>query len=464
MSKVTSASTLSPKLPAGQKVCYSLGIVGYELINSFTASFLTLYYTDSVGLTGTFIATMMLVSRLLDGVSDIAMGAVIEKTRTRWGKARPWLLFGALPLALSLVLTMNIPGSWTIGGKQAYAYLTYIFMAVFCCTAVNLAYNAMLPRISLDRDDRNVTSIVRVIFSAGLTLILNVATPMALTALGGSRDQRAWTALSMIYALLSFLFLMITFFAVKERIPLDQEADGSYQKIPLKDSLKCVLGNKYFYIVLGINIIACFAVGSLGLGVFYTRDVMGNETYYGLMTAAMLLPMILVQPVLPPLVSRFGKKTVCIAAGGCIILSGLLTLVSPRSLPVYLASAILKGLGSAPLTGLSATLAADLVDYGEWKHGIRAEGFAFSTTSFGAKVGTGIGSAMVGWILALGRYEAALEVQTAETQQAFILANAAVPMLTGLVIVVLFLFWDYEKLYPTIQAEMAERRAAQEVR
>lgn len=349
-----------------------------------------------------------------------------------------------------------------MAGKQIYAYITYIFMAVFCCTVVNLAYNAMLPRISLDRDDRNVTSIIRVVFSSALTLVLNIATPVLLKMLGGSGTQSAWIILSAVYAVLSFFFLMITFVFVKERIPMDQEADGTYQKIPLKDSLKCVLGNKYFYIVLGVNIITCFAVGTLGLGVFYTRDILGNESYYGLMTLAMLLPMILAQPIVPVLVSKFGKKAVCIGAGVSITLSGALMFLNPRSLTVYLLSAVLKGLGSAPLTGLSATLAADLVDYGEWKQGIRAEGFAFSTTSFGAKVGTGIGAAAVGWILALGQYDPELNIQTAATQQAFIVSNAAVLIITGLVIVGLFLFWDYERLYPTIQKEMAERRALQE--
>lgn len=318
MFEKTSIQNRNGKLPVHQKVCYGVGIVGYELVNSLTASFLTLYYTDSVGLTGTFIGTMMLVARLLDGVSDIAMGAVIEKTRTRWGKARPWLLFGAIPLALSLVLTMNVPSTWTLAGKQIYAYITYIFMAVFCYTAVNLAYHSMLPRISLDRDDRNVTSIVRVVFSSALTLTLNVVTPIALKAFGGSRSQSAWTTLTLIYAILSVICLMITFFVVKERIPLEQESDGSYQKIPLKDSLKCVLGNKYFYIVLGINVISCFAVGSMGLGVFYTRDVMGNESYYGLSTIAMLLPMILAQPVIPPLVSKFGKKESVLVQGAVL--------------------------------------------------------------------------------------------------------------------------------------------------
>lgn len=446
------------KLPVSQKISYGIGTMGCEFIGTFTGSFLTLYYTDSAGLASAFVGTMMLVARLLDGVSDILMGIIIEKTRTRWGKARPWLLFGAFPLALSLVLTLNVPASWTIAGKKAYAYLTYIFMAVFCYTAVYLAYHAMLPRVSRNRDDRNVTSVLRVVFSLTLTLLLNIGTPIALKALGGARSQRAWSILSIIYAVLAFVCLMITFLFVKEWVPLDQESDGAYTKIPVKDSAKAVMTNKYFYIVLGINVITNFAVGTLGLGVYYTRDILGNESYFGLTTLFLILPMLIAQPFIPALIRKLSKKGVCIGAAILILIGGFIPLIDPYSLPLYLLSTIFKGLGSAPITGLSPTLAADLVDYGEWKSGIHAEGFAFSATSFGTKIGTGLGAAMTGWALAFGNYDPALTVQTAATKQAIIGMNAAMLIATGVILIVLFLFWDYEKLYPTIRKEMGDRR------
>lgn len=446
------------KLPVFQKISYGLGTVGCEFVGTFTGTFLTLYYTDSVGLAAAFVGTMMLIARLFDGVSDIIMGMLIEKTRTRWGKARPWLLFGALPLAISLMLTLNIPSSWTIGGKKVYAYLTYIFMAAFCYTAVNLAYHSMLPRISMNRDDRNVTSVLRVVFSLTLTLFLNVGTPPALNALGGAKSQRAWSILSLIYAALAFVCLMITFFFVKERVPLNQESDGSYEKIPVKDSARAVLTNKYFYIVLGINIIANFAVGALGLGVYYTRDILGNESYFGLTTIFMIAPMLIAQLFIPGLIKRFGKRNVCISAAVCIIIGGFIPLANPYSLQLYLLSMVLKGVGSAPITGLSPTMAADLVDYGEWKSGIRAEGFAFCATSFGSKAGTGLGAAMTGWALALGKYNPKLTVQTSATQQTLIGVNVGLLVVTGVVLLILFLFWDYEKLYPTICKDMADRQ------
>lgn len=446
------------KLPVFQKISYGLGTVGCEFVGTFTGSFLTLYYTDSAGLAAAFVGTMMLVARLFDGFSDILMGMLIEKTRTRWGKARPWLLFGAFPLALSLVLTLNIPASFTIAGKEAYAYLTYIFMAVFCYTAVNLAYHAMLPRVSLDRDDRNVTSVLRVVFSLTLTLLLNIGTPIALDALGGARTQRAWSILSLAYAALAFVCLMITFVFVKERVLLEQESDGSYAKVPIKASAKAVMTNKYFYIVLGINVITNFAVGTLGLGVYYTRDILGNESYFGLTTIFMIIPMLLAQPFIPLLIQRLSKKGVCIGAAICILLGGFIPLINPYSLPLYLLSTVLKGLGSAPITGLSPTLAADLVDYGEWKSGVHAEGFAFCATSFGSKVGTGLGAAMIGWALAFGKYDSALEQQTEITKQALINTNAGMLIVTGVILLVLFLFWDYEKLYPAIQKDMISRR------
>jgi GPH family glycoside/pentoside/hexuronide:cation symporter len=450
------------KTPVKEKLAYALGDVGCNFIWSFATSFLTLYYTDSAGLTAAFVGTMMLVSRLLDGASDIAMGFVLEKTKTRWGKARPWLLFGALPFALSLVLVMNVPSGFGEAGKQIYVYATYIFMAVFCYTAVNLAYHAMLPRFSFGQQDRNNISVLRSLLVVLLALIINVITPSLLAALGGERNQSTWSILAAVYATLAFICLMVTFFVVKERIPVERESDGSFKKVPLKDSAKAVLTNKYFYITLGLFLIGYVASGVTGIGVYYARDVLGNASYYSLMTLGVTIPMILAQFILPALFKKFGKRKVCMFSCIFLVIGPILILSNPYSLFTVLTACLCKGSGTAALSTIVFTFSADIVDYGEWKTGIRAEGFAYSATSFGMKVGTGLGAAILGWALSMGHYNAALATQMPETIQAIINVQAFSGIAIGVIEFVLLFLWDYDKIYPTIQKDMTRRLEASE--
>lgn len=429
-----------------EKVCYAMGDVGCNFIWTFASAFLTLYYTDSAGLGAAFVAAMMLTARVLDGISDIGMGIVIEKTRTKWGKARPWILFGAVPFALSLVLLMNVPSGLTIAGKSIYAYITYIFMAVFCYTAVNLAYHAMLPRFSLDKQDRNIVSVVRTTFIIVIGILINILTPSILAMFGGERNQKAWSIVSGVYAVLALICLLITFFGVKEQVPVDVVTEQK-EKTTLKESGKAVLANKYFYIDLGLCVVFYMFAGLSAIGIYYARDVLGNAGSYSLLVLAQTIPMLLGQFVLTVVLNKFSKRSVCIAFTAFIAAGGILIYCNPVSLPFVLIGFALRGFGGSCLTAVIFTFSADLVDYGEWKTGIRAEGFAYAATSFGMKVGTGIGSAIVGLALSLGQYDPALSVQKEVTIKMMIDLQAFSFIILSVILILLLILWDYDKVY-----------------
>jgi len=458
---ITTSAQTAPTLIYGvttkrEKIAYSLGDVGCNFIWSFASAFLTLYYTDSVGLSAAFLGTMMLIARILDGASDIAMGAVIEKTRTRWGKARPWILIACVPFALSLVLIMNVPGSLSEQGKNAYAFLSYIFMAVICYTIVNLAYHAMLPRISLNQQDRSVISGLRTFLTLMLVLLLNIVTPLLLESFGGQKSQRAWTIVSSAYALIALGLLLITFFGTKEKVELRSEVKA--EKIPLIVSLKAVATNKYFYLVLALFVVNYISAGLTGVGLYYARDVLGDVNFFGLISLAGVSPMLIGIPLIPFLFKKFGKRNSIRFGFALCILGGLLTLTNPTNAGVYLASSVIKGFGGIPFIVAMFTLSADITDYGEWKSGIRAEGFAYSCTTFGIKLGTGVGSAMLGWILAWGRYDADAAVQSEPAINAMILLAVVIPLVISAIQLILIQFWDLDKHLPDIQKDLQERK------
>lgn len=144
-----------------EKVMYGVGDAGGTMILTFPGSYLTLYYTDSVGMAVAFVGTMLLVCRLLDGLSDILMGVLIDRTHTRWGKARPWFALSVIPLALSFVALFMMPKSLTVAGQRIYAYVTYFLVTVVFYTINNVSYHAMLQRFSLTAKDRGTVSAVR---------------------------------------------------------------------------------------------------------------------------------------------------------------------------------------------------------------------------------------------------------------------------------------------------------------
>ena len=224
------------KVSLGEKICYGVGDIGANLVWTTVASFLTIYCTDVAGIAAGVVGTLMLIARLFDGVSDLFMGIIIDKTNTRWGKARPWVLWSAPPLVISLIMIFTVPDLGA-NGKAIYLLLVYIFLAAVCFTASNLSYNTMLSLVTTEQHDRNVMNTIRL-------------------ALG---------------------MFITTFAGTKERYkPIKKETTAKKKTHPLK-TIKTLCRNKYF-----ILITLAFAViyTSLGLTggsrIYYAKYVLGD--------------------------------------------------------------------------------------------------------------------------------------------------------------------------------------------
>ncbi|MCP8857378.1 MFS transporter [Latilactobacillus fuchuensis] len=445
-----------------EKIAYALGDVGCNLVWGLASTFLTLYYTDSVGLSPAFFGVMMLVARLLDAFSDILMGVVIEKTKTRWGKTRPWIIIGAIPLSISIVLLLNVPAGFSPIGKNAYAAITYIFMSVISYTIVNLSYHSTLPRISTDSQDRSVASSVRVLFTVFLAIITNVGTPMVLNAFGGSQSQEAWTLISIVYGIAAFILLAICFFGIKEKVALDYNEGGASEKHSLIDSFKSVASSKYFFLLIFLFINGSLSAGYGAVGPYYARDVLGNMSYFGTNTIIVVLPTLIAIVMMPKIFAKFGKRRTILVGYLLTFISTGIVLMDPHNVLLYYFGNVFRAFGVAPYTVANFTLAADLADFGEWKSGIRAEGFVYGCTSFGMKVGTGIGSAILGLGLSLGGYSAAAAAagrpQSDSSIFSMIFMNLGLPMLVVAGQFIMIYFWDMDKIFGKVKKDLDAKR------
>lgn len=439
------------KISFGEKIAYGLGDAGCNFVWTVVGSFLTLYYTDSVGISAGVVGTLMLLTRILDGFSDLGMGAIIDRTHTRWGKARPWVGITAPFMALGLILLFNVPSSLSGTGKIVYASVTYVFMAVVVYTACNLAYCTLLSLITPDQQDRTSLSSVRFFITMIAVLIIVYTTTPLVSAVG-------WGGMSVIFGIVGMILLLITFFFTKERTT-DTATSTAEEKLSVLESFKTLFKNKYFIYVALLFIINYAAMNiTNGIGVYYVRDILGNIGAYGTVTAMGFVPSIVALPFFPKLVSIFGKWKCMMVGYFMQIIGFIIVLLFPESFPLLITGLLIKGVGMVPHTAGLFAMVADVVDYGDWKFGQRIEALTYSATSFGMKVGTGLGSAIVGWGLAFGGYDGALETQASAALFAIKALYTWIPMIMIIVGTIVLALCNLDKIYPVIQKDLAARK------
>lgn len=441
-----------------EKIIYGLGDVGANLCWTFMASFVTLYYTDSAGIAAAAAGSFMLIARILDGITDVLCAFLMQKVNTRWGKIRPWFWIAAPLLGIGVYISFNIPMGLSDSQKLMWAFLTYTFTGAVAFTIYNLAFTAILPLMSLDQDDRNkASSMQRVICGAGILVIMNV-TPILLGMFGGEKSADAWHSLTLIYAILCTVLVFLMGVIIKEKqLPAAGEsaetAEISAQpetvkeeKVPVLTVLKKAVCNKYMPLLL-IFFIAYYWGSTVYSGVlsYYCRDIMGNMNFVGILSFGKTLPMMFVIPFCPVLFKKFGKRKVVmitlLGAGVC----SLLKMLNPDSMSWVLLLCILGSICNGPVSAAMFTYVADLVDYVREKKNVQSESFIAMTSSVGTKLGSGVGSAFVGWMLSLGGYNAELAQQGADALFSMNLMANAVPAVSAVIIVICLLFWDMDK-------------------
>lgn len=285
---------MNAKKPTWKEIIsFAVGDAGCNLVWTTIGSYLTLYYTDSVGLAAATIGTLMLLSRLLDGVSDLVMGSIIDRTHTKWGKARPWILYSAIPMGLGLVIMFSIPQTMGYTGKLVFACVTYILMAAVIYTACNLSYNTLLALEAPDPKDRVTMSSIRFFLTMATVLFINYNCTKFV-------DRFGWTGMSLIFGAIAIVLLLITFFGTKERVNLEENVkkEEPENKMSVKESFGYLAKNKYFWLLTVIFVLNYTILGvNNGLRIYFARNVLGNVALMGTLTLCFILPNIVIMLV-----------------------------------------------------------------------------------------------------------------------------------------------------------------------
>ena len=301
------------------------------------------------------------------------------------------------------------------------------------------------------QDDRTSMTSIRYIFVyAVMILISYVTTPMV--------NEFGWTGMSVIFGIAGMICLLITFFGTKERNT--EESKDSDSTVPVLESIRLLFQNKYFILVALLFVVNFTAMGLTGgVGIYFAKDFLGNDGLFGTMTLANYIPIMIGLFVFPTLAGKFGKWK-CMVVGYILEIAGYaIILIAPTSFPMVLLGLAVRGIGHIPNSAGIFAMVADVADYGEWKTGVRNEGLTYSATSFGMKVGTGLGSAIVGWGLALGNYVGTEAVKSASALESIKALYTYVPLIVTAIGLVILLNANIDKIYPRIQKDLEDRRA-----
>ena len=439
-------------LRRAQYLGYAAGDVANNLAFSMSSMFLLLYYTDVVGISAAAAGTLFLVVRMWDAFADIFAGRLVDRTSTRWGKFRPFLLFGSLPLLLLNVAIFSVPD---LGeqGELVYAYVSYALFGL-AYSLVNIPYGSLATAMTQEPTERSRLASMRVIGSNVAILLLAVAVAPQIE---GSDDlQGSLTLTTSILVGIGLVLYLFTFLTAREQVQRD------VAKVSARETVRTLRQNRPL-VLLCLSSLA-FLLGWFSLQtvtVYYARDVLGSANYYIILTVVQTIGTFAAALVIPKLVRTIGKKRAYVVLGVIAIVGALGLAFAPESTPTFAIVLFgVLGIGLGGVNTLMWALEADTVEFGEWKTGFRTEGTSYAVFSFTRKAGQAIGAASAAFAIGLGGYVAGAASQPGSAVNAIKFTAGIVPAFFVLIAVAIMMAYPLtEARFREIVRDVAQRRA-----
>ena len=435
-----------------QRFSYAVGDFGINLYFMSVMTFLLFFYTEVYGLSAAVAGGVFLVARIVDAVTDPVMGFVADRTGSRWGKFRPYILLGPLPLGLITVATFTVPGFGDFG-KVAWAYVTYVLFGIVY-TVVTIPYAAMTAVLTDDHQERTRLSTLRIGCAFAGAFVVSVSLMPMVDAFGGGAG--GFQAAMIVFSVVATALLWVTFAGTEERIA----SERTEHRLSLADGARALAANRPLIVV-----VLLFTLGMLAFTVrqtaapYYFKYNMGREDllslYFGVTLPVMFLGLVAV----PWLSRRFGKAG-GIRIGAVVAMAGAggFYLTSPDNVVMVFVWGSVLAIGGAPIAVLGWAMIPDTVEYAEWRTGVRADGLIFATASFFQKVAKAFGGAGVAGALALFGFVANID-QPEESLTAILWCMSVAPLIVQiLLIAVSFAYRLDERAHGRIVDELKDRR------
>ena len=435
------------------KIGYGSGDIAGNVVYALLSAFVMIFLTDTVGMNAGVVGTLIAVSKLFDGVSDIFFGSLIDKTKTRMGKARPWMFYGYFGCAVCLVAIFCIPAGVSATAQYAWFFIAYTLLNAGFYTANNIAYSALTALITKNNNERVQMGSIRFMFAFGTSMLIQTITVGLVAHFGGG--AAAWRTVAIIYAVVGVISNTISVLSVRE-LSEEELAEGeeiqrdtdAEEKYTLADAFRLLAQNKYYIMICAAYILMQIYTATLNMGIYYMTYVLKNANLLGVFSWAINIPMIIGLLFTPFLVAKFGGMYKLNLMGytlGTIGRLGVVIAGYMGSVPLMLICTAVAAIGMSPLQGDMNALIATCSEYTFLTHGKRVDGTMYSCTSLGTKLGGGIGTALAGWLLAFSGYVGGAAQQTASTLNMLHIMYLWMPMIFNLLITLILTRLNVEK-------------------
>ena len=385
------------KLSFREKYSYGIGALGKDLAYAIVSSYLMIYFTDAIGLNPAFVGVLFLVARMWDAFNDPMMGMVVDNTRSKWGKFRPWILIGTVVNAAVVVFLFKKPN---LEGNALYVYYSVMYILWgMTYTIMDIPYWSMIPSLSSDKEEREKISVIPRIFASSAWLLMGAFGLSLIDKLGNGNEIKGYELLAIGVAVIFVIATLITVFNVKEQV----EVKNNTEKVNFKETLNIIRKNDQLVVFIGIVLFMNLIMQIIGgVSLYYFKYVIGNDKLNQVFYAFSGLAEIGGLMLFPILTKKIGRQDVFKVGSvlpilGCSMLL-VFGIIAPKNAAFIAVSGLVLKLGTGMLLGATTVMLADVVDYGQFKLGTRNESIVFSVQTLLVKTA----SAVSGWLVGVG--------------------------------------------------------------
>lgn len=431
------------------KVGYGSGDIAGNVVYAFLSSFVMIYLTNTIGLSAGIVGSLIALSKLFDGFTDIFFGAMIDKTRSKLGKARPWMLYGYIGCAITLAANFAIPTTWGTTAQYAWFFIAYTLLNGVFYTANNIAYSALTSLVTKNSKERVQMGSCRFIFAFSTSLLIQSVTIGFVAKCGGGAN--AWRTVAIVYSVLGLIINTISALSVKE-LPEEELNEGNNgkseeEKYGLIEAFRLLISNKFYLMICGVYILQQLYGAMINSGIYYMTYVLKNENLYGVFSWAFNIPLIIALIFTPTLVGKWKGMYKLNLRGYIIAVIGRAFVVAAGymgSVPLMLAFTALAALGQGPWQGDMNAVIASCSEYTYLTKGKRVDGTMYSCTSLGVKLGGGLGTAAAGWLLEFSKFDGTLTVQPESCINMLHIMYLWIPLVINIVIMLILALMNVE--------------------
>lgn len=443
----------------GTRLAYGCGDTACNIVFGMISTLLTLFYTDYAGIPVVTVGLVMLISRVFDGTSDIIMGFIVNKTSSKWGKARPWILWMSVPYCLAAISLFAVPQT-NATLQFWYIFITYNLCTTVFYTAINVPYGTLSTLMTRSSRERDMLSVFRMSM-APVGRIIAVTLTMPVVKLFGD-NQMAWIKAMSMWTIIAFVMLIICFTRCKETVDIAKKVKT--EKVPVGKNVKALVTNKYFWSVLILWTVTCVHGTIVGTTLpYYCKYIFKNDEWmYSVLYLAEAGTLVIGAMMCPALLKKYGKRNLSLAGAVVAVAAHAAFILNPYSFSWALGTSIVRALGEAPLTAVVFGMLGDVIEYGQWKTHIRQESLIFGGSSLGFKIGTGITSAVISSLLSKAGYLSSTGAKTVQPESALkMIQNIYIwgPILVWGIAVITLILYKLDKKYPSIMQELYKREA-----